>query len=84
MHRDNFVGKPITNIIEKGNGGLTTKFVEAKDGQSFTHEVVDLYRDRKQININERLGILNGQAVIVKKVNAKDYVEGVMSAPAEA
>lgn len=76
MDKNNFIGRPVKGF-ERGEHGnhFSTKIVEAKEGDEFTHEVVDLYKDRKQLRNDEVLGLLKGQAVIVRKMNADNFRE---------
>jgi len=77
MNDNNFIGRPVKGF-ERGEHGshFSTKIIEAKEGDEFTHEVVDLFRDRKTLQPDERLGLLNGQAVITKKIDADNFREG--------
>ena len=74
MDTNKLIGLPIKNIEKANCYSFTTKFVEAKEGDEFTHEVVDLYKDRQQLNRDELLGLLKGQPVIVKKMDINSFI----------
>jgi hypothetical protein len=75
MDTNRLIGLPIKNIDKANYYSFTTKFIEAKEGDAFTHEVVDLYKDRQQLNDGELLGLLKGQPVIVKKMDTNSFRE---------
>jgi hypothetical protein len=76
MDANKLIGLPIKYIYKANYPSFTTKFVEAKEGDEFSHEVVGLYRDRKQLDNNEVLGLLKGQPVIIKRMDANSFREG--------